>query len=249
MGRQELKIKNYKVMKIKFQYSLWLLPLVLFAACKKDNYNAPKSKFTGAVMYKGDTVRVASQHVNFELWQSGFGKLTPINVNIAQNGTFSALLFNGNYKLDFSSGQGPFMSDKIDPKNNSDTMAVQVQGNTSQNIEVVPYYMIRNPKFSVVQDSTITATCKLERIITDTNAKDVENVRLYINKTYFVDNNNNVATASIDGGDITDMNNVSLEATVPYLIPMQKYIFARIGVKIYNVEDRIFSPVMKIQLK
>lgn len=235
-------------MKMKFQYILWLLPAVFFTACEKDNYAPPKSKFTGAITYKGDTIRVASRQVNFELWQSGFGKMTPINVSVDQNGIFSALLFEGDYKLDFPSGQGPFMSDKIDPKTGADTMAIHIKGNTSQNIEVMPYYMIRNPQFSL-SENKVTATCKLEKIITDANAKNVDNVTLYINKTYFVDNNNNIATASINGSDITDMNDVSLHAEIPDMTPVQNYVFVRIGLKIANVEDRIFSPIMKIELK
>lgn len=235
-------------MKIKSQYILWLLPLIFYTACEKDNYDPPKSNFTGAIMYKGDTIHVASQQVNFELWQSGFGKLTPINVNIDQNGSFAALLFDGNYKLDFPSGQGPFMTDNIDPKNNSDTIALKIQGNTSQNIEVMPYYMIRDPQFSL-NGKTIHATCKLEKIITDANAKDVESVTLYINKTYFADNNNNIAATSVNGGDITDMNSINLQADVPELVPDQNYVFARIGVKIVNVEDRLFSRVVKVPLK
>jgi hypothetical protein len=232
-------------MKRKFQYSLCLLSAIFFTACQKDNYPAPGSRFTGAIMYKGDTVRVASGQVNFELWQSGFGKLTPINVMVDQKGTFSALLFNGDYKLDFQDGQGPFMASQIDPKTNSDTMAVKVQGATSLNIEVMPYYMIRSPQFSV-SGKQVNATCQLEKIITDANARDVESVTLYINKTYFADNNNNIATASISGGDITDMNHISLTAGIPDMTPTQNYIFARIGVKIANVEDMIFSPVVKL---
>lgn len=235
-------------MKMKFQYILWLLPAVFYTSCEKDNYAPPKAKFTGVIMYKGDTIRVGSQQVNFELWQSGFGKLTPINVNVDQDGIFSALLFDGDYKLDFPSGQGPFMSDKIDTKTSSDTLEIHIKGNTTQDIEVMPYYMIRSPQFSL-SGKTVTATCKLEKIITDANAKNVDDVTLYINKTNFVDNNNNIATASINGSDITDMNQINLQANVPALTPAQNYVFARIGVKIENVEDRIFSPVMKITLK
>jgi hypothetical protein len=164
---------------------------------------------------------------------------------VDQNGTFSALLFNGDYKLDFQDGQGPFMASQIDPKTNSDTMAVKVQGATSLNIEVMPYYMIRSPQFSV-SGKQVNATCQLEKIITDANARDVESVTLYINKTYFADNNNNIATASISGGDITDMNHISLTVGIPEMTPTQNYIFARIGVKIANVEDMIFSPVVKL---
>lgn len=220
---------------------------LLFTACKKDNYTPPGSKFTGAIVYQGDSIQVATQQVSFQLWQSGFGKLTPIDVNVAQDGSFSALLFDGDYELVFPQGQGPFKS-LVNAETNSDTIPVHVHGNTSLNVEVEPYYVVRDPQFSAGNGS-ITASCKLEKIITDAGAQDVESVTLYINKTTFVDNNNNIASASVSGGDITDMNNISLNVGVPDLVPTQDYIFARIGVKIANVEDLIFSPVMKIQLK
>ncbi len=235
-------------MKGKYRKLFWLLPFVLFTACKKDNYDAPKSSLTGALLYKGDTVRVASQQVHFELWQSGFGKLTPINVNVDQDGTFSAKLFNGSYKLDFPAGQGPFISDAINQKDQSDTVAVEVKGNTLQDIEVLPYYMIRNLEFSI-SDSTVSGSFKLEQIVTDDQAKTVENVTMYINKTRFVDNNNNIATQSIAGNQISDLNHIALDVKVPEMVPTQNYIFARIGVKMTNVEDRMFSRIKKITLK
>lgn len=234
-------------MKKKYQYIGCLLAVVFFAACQKDNYAPPKSKLSGAITYKGDTIQVASLQVYFELWQSGFGKLTPINVNVDQDGSFSALLFNGDYKLDFPNGQGPFMANQIDTQNKSDTLAVHVQGNTSLDLEVVPYYMIRSPQFSL-GGSTVTATCQLEKIITDADQKDVETVSLFLNKTAFVDNNNNIAAATVNGADITDMGHISLHADVPDMVPTQHYVFARIGLKVKNVEDLMFSPVVKITL-
>lgn len=235
-------------MKFRPRYILWAVPVILFTACKKDNYDAPGSVFTGTITYQGDTINVGTQQVTFELWQAGFGKLTPINVNVDQAGTFSALLFNGQYKLDFPSGQGPFMANHIDTKTGGDTLHVEVNGHTSLNIEVEPYYMIRNTAFSL-SGRTITAACKLEQVITDANAKGIDDITLYISKTNFVDNNNNIASAGMAGGDIADMNAISLQVNVPDLVPAQDYIFARIGVKISNVEDRLFSKVVKIPLK
>jgi len=235
-------------MKRKYQYMLWVFPALFFTACQKDNYDPPKSAFTGAITYQGDTIRVASGQVNFELWQPGFGKLEPIGVNMDQNGAFSALLFNGDYKLDFPSGQGPFISDEINTDDQSDTIAVHIQGNTSLDIEVLPYYMIRSPEFSL-SGKMVTGSCQVEKIVTDARAKDVETMTLYLNKTAFVDNNNNIATASVNGADIVDLNAVSLSTDVPDMVPTQAYVFARIGLKIKDVEDLMFSPIVKIPLQ
>lgn len=232
-------------MKIKLQYIIcFLAGMTLLASCKYDNYSPPSSKLTGAILYKNDSINVSYNNVTFQLWQTGFGKLTPVNVTVDQNGSYSALLFNGDYKLVFPAGQGPFIS-LIDPKTNSDTMLVHVQGNTNLEIQVLPYYMIINPQFSV-SDSTVNATCKLEKIITDSLAQNVQSVSLYLSKTLFDDSRTSVSTTNINGSNIADMNNIALSATIPAMTPTQHYIFARIGVKINNVEDMIFSPVMKL---
>src|SRR5699024_10677010 len=149
-------------------------------------------------------------------------------------------LFDGRYKLDFPNGQGPFISDAINQKDQSDTLEIQVKGSTTQDIEVLPYYMIRALKISG-EDSTISGSCKLEQVVTAADeAREVENVTLYLNKTRFVDNNNNIATQSVAGDQIADPEHIALAVKVPEMVPSQNYVFARIGLKIKHVEDRLY---------
>jgi hypothetical protein len=70
-----------------------------------------------------------------------------------------------------------------------------------------------------------------------------------VNTTRFANIQNNVASQTISGSQITNMSSINLSAQVPKLTPTQSYVFAHIGVKIQNVEDRLFSKVVKIQLK
>jgi hypothetical protein len=37
-----------------------------------------------------------------------------------------------------------------------------------------------------------------------------------------------------------------MQVTIPTIVPTQNYVFARVGIKIAGVEDRIFSPVQKL---
>jgi len=214
------------------------------AGCGKDNYDPPKSRLQGALVYQGDSVRVSYNNVSFQLWQSGFGKLTPIDVTVDQDGSFSALLFDGDYKLIIPVGQGPFVN-LVNDKTGSDTVLVHVKGDQAFNIEVLPYYMIREPQFSV-SDSTVTASCGVEKIITDTRAKDIQSISLYIGKTKFLDQRTSIATATVNAGGKTDMDNIALSAGIPALVPVQQYVFARIGIKIKSVEEMIFSPVVEL---
>lgn len=231
-------------MKIRIYFMMGALIAVLFASCKKDNYDAPEADFTGRIVYKGEPISVQYGQVNFELWQSGFGNYAALNVNVSQDGTYSSKLFNGDYKLVFSPNQGPFLWKK-NAAGKQDTIAVNINGSKTMDIEVIPYYMIRGATITAAAGK-VNAFCRLEKIITNADAKDIENVSLYINKTQFVDGSNNIAAQQISGAAIADLNNLNMSVTIPGITPTQNYVFARIGVKIAGVDDLIFTPVSKL---
>lgn len=231
-------------MKIKFQY-IWLLAFVIsLAACKKDNFKAPSSTLKGKIQYQGEAIQVEYNKVSFELYQYGFGRVGAIGASFAQDGTYSALLFDGDYKLIIPNGQGPFKWPETSA-GKPDSVAISLKGDMTLDFEVIPYYMIRTPQFAAVSGK-VTASFKVDEIVTDSTAKDIQEVTLYINKTQFVSGDFNNARTSIAGSDITDLNNINIEVTIPEMVPAQNYIFARIGLKIAGVEDRIFSPVEKL---
>jgi hypothetical protein len=236
-------------MKRTFFYILCVALNLIINSCAYDNYDAPDTYLKGRIVYRGEPANVSYNDVSFELWEPGWQKKIPINVIVAQDGSFSTVLFNATYKLIFQSGQGPFTMNRND-QTNSDTLLIVLKGSQTLDIEVTPYYMVRNTQFSSSGNGTkkISATCSLEKIITDANAKDVEKVSLYISKTQFVDGRTSIANQDIGGGDITDLNAISLSVDVPAIVPSQNYVFARVGVKINGVEDMIFSPVQKVEL-
>jgi hypothetical protein len=219
---------------------------LLFAACKKDNYKAPSSTFSGRLVYQGEPVNVSFNDVYFELWEPGWGKSSAITMWVGQDGAFSGLLFNGDYKLIIPAAQGPFRS-ITDKTTNTDTMLLKITGSLKQDIEVMPYYMIRSPKFVTV-GKDLTATFSAEKIIKDANARDIEKVALYVCKTQFVNPANSIKSKEVGAADITDPGNISLQLTIPDVVPLQKTVFARIGLKIAGVEDMLYSPVQEIDL-
>jgi len=228
------------------KYSIVLaIVSVLLHGCKKDNYDAPSSQLTGRIVYQGELIHVEYNRVPYELYQYGFGKVGPINGTIMPEGTYSQLLFDGDYKFVIRPGQGPFRWPETGGK--ADTISIAVNGNTVRDIEVEPYYMIRTPQLSLA-GGKVTGNFRIEQIITGPDAKTIERAALFINKTTFVGVDNNIARAEVDGANITDPNNVSLEVTVPDINPTQNYVFACIGVKASGVEDWIFTAVQKIQL-
>jgi len=229
-----------------FKYSIAVvLVAMILHGCKKDNYDEPSSLLSGRFLYNGEPIYVEYNRVPFELYQYGFGKVGPINGTITPEGTYSHMLFNGQYKLVVRSGQGPFLWPATGGK--QDSIAIDVSGNTTRDIEVRPYYMIRTPQLTLAAGK-VTGNFKIEQIIKDADAKTIERAALFINKTIFVGVDNNIARADITGANITDPNNVSLNVTVPGITPTQNYVFARIGVKASGVEDWIFTAVQKISL-
>lgn len=228
-------------------YIIPFLLALLALSCKKDNYPAPGSTLQGRIVYKGEAINVSFNDVTFELWESGWGKSDAIDVTVKPDGGYSAVLFNAAYKLVIPRYQGPFMSIP-NTSTHSDTMLVNANGSQTLDIEVMPYYMIRDPKFTLGTDK-IDISCKLEQIITDANAKGIERVSLYVGKSVLLDSRTSLSSEDMDGADITDLNNVRLSANVPAITPAQNYVFARIGVKIKGVEDMLFSPAQQIDLK
>lgn len=218
-----------------------IIATAILSSCAWDNYDEPGSFLTGKITYNGEPISVSYNDVFFQLWEPGWELSYPIDVVVAQDGTYSALLFDATYKLVFPDGQGPFRM------SGADTITVNMKGNQTLDIEVEPYYMIRNAQFSA-SGRNVTATFKADKIITDADARDIEHVNLYVNKGQFVDFRTNVASAEIAGGDITDPNSISMTVNVPELTPTQNYVYARVGLKVAGREDMIFSQVQKIDL-
>ncbi|MGN6493631.1 MAG: DUF3823 domain-containing protein [Agriterribacter sp.] len=232
-------------MTVKLHYIVFALAALTILSCKKDNYDAPSSMLSGKLVYQGQTFGLEKDQVPFELYQYGFGKVGPLGSSFTQDGTYSALLFDGDYKLIIPNGQGPFMW-KQTQAGNPDSIAITLRGNTTLDLEVMPYYLITGAQIAA-SGGNVNASFGIDKIINDANAKDIENVTLYINKTQFVSGGNNIATAGISGGDITDPSNVSLSVTIPSITPAQNYVYARVGLKIAGIEDRIFSPLVKVE--
>jgi hypothetical protein len=226
-------------------YFSFIVLLVATNACnKKDNYSPPNAQLTGALIYQDDSIYLEYNRVPYQLYQYGFGKVGPIDATFTQSGTFNSLLFNGDYKFIVPNGQGPFLWPKTGA-GNPDSVSITMNGNQNLDIEVTPYYMIRNANISA-SGGNVVANCKAEKIVTDVNAKDIESITLYINKSEFVSGSNNIAATTIGGSDITDLNNISLSVGIPSMTPTQNYVFARIGLKIAGIEDMIFSPLVQV---
>lgn len=216
-----------------------LIICVVLAGCAKDNRKAPESTISGTVMYEKQPLGVRSNGVQLELWQYGYQLFSKIPVYIDQDGTFSAKVFDGNYKLTILRGNGPWAD-------RTDSIDVKVSGETIVDVPVDPYFIIKNEKFER-SGTSVTATFNLQRVNT---TRALELVRIYIGQTNITDQVNNVTNAQKAASAITDLNQqVTVSATIPASLSTRDYVFARVGVKAVGVAELLYSQPQMIALK
>jgi len=212
--------------------------VLLFAGCAKDNYETPKAVLYSRLGFPGQPVGVRSNGVQLELWQYGFQVFSKIPVYVAQDGTFSASLFDGNYKLVQLRGNGPWL-DK------ADSLDVQVRGTTAIDMPVTPYFTISNPTFAK-SGNDITASGKINQV--STNA--IERVSLYVGTTTIVDVTNNSTRLDKTGAAIADLSQpLSFTLTLPATLSAREYVYARLGVKTSGIGEMIYTQPQKVMLK
>lgn len=205
------------------------LVVLLIAGCKKDNYEKPGSRLSGRVVYNKTPLGLRSNGVQLELWQHGYELFTKIPVYVAPDGTFSAALFDGSYKLVLRQGNGPW-------KDNADSLDVMVRGTTTIDVSVSPYFIIRSTTFSKNM-THVSAEVTVEAV---TAGLPLESVSLYIGKTDIVDQVNNI-------GSVTLVPDISQPVTLSVPLPAESSFFARVGVKTSGVAEQVYSQTEKIQ--
>jgi hypothetical protein len=231
-------------------------------SCKKDPYySTPTAQFTGSLVYNGVPIGVANNgqggniagkganSVYFELFQPGYQLSGPIAVVVNQDGSFSDLLYDGSYKLSFPAGLYPFLPA------DADLSPVMIKGNVHMNINVTPYYTIDKETFSLSSgDSTVHATFDITQVITDTSARAIDKVSLYISRTSFVDDGANAAVVSLPGNLIPNLSGIQLSLKVPASLSIsgavgaatQNYLYVRLGIKTVNIGQLLYSDVQKL---
>jgi hypothetical protein len=215
-----------------------LLPGV-FVSCGLDNYEPPKSMLTGRVVCKGTDeavpVRGTGEAVWLQLYQSGYHNYTPINVRVTQDGSFSALLFDGDYRMVTRDNNGPW-------NNTRDTTYFSVRGATVQDKEVIPYYMIRDASMSLV-DGTLTANFT---VVNTGSVKTIDRIMLMVNKTTFVADVRQIQTERWTGTD-ADTGNHTLSMELSEGAKQSQFLFGRICVWTTGADQGVYSQVFKLK--
>ncbi|MDR2949939.1 MAG: DUF3823 domain-containing protein [Prevotella sp.] len=225
-------------MKISFSIILQaVLFLFLFTSCGTDNYDAPESLLVGKVVYKDEPIQVrgTDERVRLQLYQDGYQNYTPIEVFVTQDGSFSAKLFDGEYKMVTRDNNGPWV-------NSRDTTYITVRGNTVQNMEVIPYFTITNADMKL-SGRKVTANFTVNQIVEN---RRIERILLLVNRTQFVDDD-----IRIDRIDYTDSD--AKTGTLSYSFDINDEannsatLFGRICVWTEGADQGIYSPVFLLK--
>jgi len=225
-------------MKLKYIMLIFTTAGLLLAGCEYDNFEAPKATLSGKVVYQGNAVSVRNNGPQLELWQDGFALKSPITVNISQDGSYSAILFNGRYKL-VRRADAPWQQQA------SDTLIVNVSGNTSYDVPVSPYFTISNDTFGK-SGNNITARFVVNKNIPTAN---LELVRLYLGKSILTDQVQREFLVDGNVANIVSGQPTEITASLPDNLKDLDYIFARIGVKSSSAGEYYYTQVQKIALK
>jgi hypothetical protein len=220
-------------MKFKTLKSCMILLICLVAAsCEFDNYEEPKSTLSGRIVYNDQAIGLRSDGVQLELWQHGYDLFQKIPIYVAQDGTFSAVVFDGDYKITLIRGNGPWMD-------RTDSLDVQVKGSQMIDVEVQPYFVISNPSFDV-NGNSISVTFTLE----DTNSgRNLEFASIYMGRTILTDALRNDGNYRVPMQDIVFGTPVTVEVPLPGDLATRSEIFVRIGAKTSGVAELVYSQV------
>ena len=220
-----------------------VLLAVCLSGCELDNYEPPKSAFTGRLVFEGNPVGIRQGISVLQLFQPGFQTVTPINVNVKQDGTFASMLFDGNYKLIRISGNGPWEA-------NPDTVDVVVKGATSLDVPVRPYFTITDATFAIAGE-VLNASCRITNVVT---GRQVERISLILGKTSILDDPTKLVPVPADplstkagaGLDLSQPITLSQNLTVP-ILANSPYLYARIALKVVGVPELLYSDVFSVK--
>ena len=211
--------------------------LLAISSCRYDNFDEPQSMLTGKVVYEGEPICVRAGGAEFALYQDGYALHNSIPVYINQDGTYSAVLFDGEYKL-VRMGNAPW------ERPSNDTIYITVKGNTVQDIPVTPYFSVRNVSFAR-NGNKVTARFTINKVVADAN---LENVGIYLGTGILTDEKQKEAELKL-GNTVSLNQENTAEIEIPSGLLNESYLYARVGVKSDKSSEYCYSQSIKVALK
>jgi len=239
---------------MKTKYILLAVSAIfLFIACEKDNYDPPKTEFSGKLSYNGKALpwngntETPAEAEIIQLYQDGFGKYAPINVRVADDGSFKALLFNGEYKMIMKNIKYPFVFEdwSSNGTGNLDTIMFTLKGKKEFDIKVKPYFEINDIK-PAIEGTKISTTFNLKEIVPGAG---VTAVYVYMHTNVNV-NKGTPLNQKVENPDISGPISVKLPISgyrSKYINNFRDYGYIRVAVQLNNADEYLWSEVIKVE--
>lgn len=222
----------------KYTY-IFLIMMAAFVltSCGLDNYDAPQSRLHGRITYNGETLglRGTGEAVRLQLYQDGYELRDNIQVFVGQDGTFEAMLFDGEYKLVTRNQNGPWV-------NTRDTIVVNLKGSAEVEVKVTPYFTISNETITL-NGSVLNASFNVDKIVSTAN---IDYVTLLVSKTSFVDDVTNIARKDFENQQAGTLN-LSMDMSDNANFTAAKALFARVGVRTVGADQAIYSDIVRLK--
>lgn len=222
----------------KYTY-IFLIMMAAFVltSCGLDNYDAPQSRLHGRITYNGETLglRGTGEAVRLQLYQDGYELRDNIQVFVGQDGTFEAMLFDGEYKLVTRNQNGPWV-------NTRDTIVVNLKGSAEVEVKVTPYFTISNETITL-NGSVLNASFNVDKIVSTAN---IDYVTLLVSKTSFVDDVTNIARKDFKNQQAGTLN-LSMDMSDNANFSAAKALFARVGVRTVGADQAIYSDIVRLK--
>ncbi|WP_080905547.1 DUF3823 domain-containing protein [Parabacteroides sp. Marseille-P3160] len=224
-------------MKLYKYFLLISVAAFTISSCGLDNYDEPKSKIFGKITYNGEmlNLRGTGEAVQVQLYQDGYELRDNITAYVGQDGTFEALLFDGEYKVVTKDNNGPWV-------NSRDTVVVNLKGTTEVELKVTPYFTISNESFSL-SGSNLNTAFSINQVV---NTAQIDYVTLLVSRTSFVDDVNNIARKDFKdqkAGTVT----LSMDMSDNKDFASAAALFARVGVRTVGADQAIYSKIVRIK--
>ena len=209
--------------------------MLLMVGCSLDNYEEPSSMLTGKVAFNGNSVGLSHGKVSFNLYQEGYGKRGPIPVYLAYDGSFSAMLFDGAYRLEIIDNNGPWNND-IQP------MDIIVTGDTDIEIDVTPYYFLTDVSI-VLNGNEVRSLCNVSEVSPERKLRQlflcVGPTRFISDQSYSYVARRNLMPVNLGG------NSISVD--ISDIISEYDMLYARLGLQMEGLQECIYSDVIRIK--
>ena len=229
----------------------------IFASCEYDNYDAPSLTVSGNLTYNGKNVLFDgnSARTLLKVLQTGYGKVDAgTGIQVADDGSFTQLLFSGEYWLTPYNNQYPFEFTQFKNLGSGlgyDSIHIDLKDNLKMDIEVIPYYEISDYT-ATLEGTNMLMKFKYAKVAgTVSAAPAIKNVRCYVSTSKIVNSSTTCAVTKA----VNASGNGELSISMPvatyhngYVNNFRDYAFCRIAIELNNIPNYfLFSEVKKME--